>query len=119
MAVVSVEGLLLCPSLVAVGPAHGLESGGVAGVPEMDSDGLIGAISGTLGLPRNGRMLVGGVTVETAVPAGLEADVRVIHRLQVEVVNGSLPPDVGVVVVDDLGDGIMDVDVVYMPLFPR
>ena len=62
-------------------------------------------------------MVVSGHAVEATVPAGLEADVRVIHGLQVEVVNRPLPPDVGGVIVDDLGDGIVDVDVVYMPLF--
>ena len=62
-------------------------------------------------------MVVGLVAVETTIPASLEADVGVIHGLQVEVVNGSFPPDVGEVVVDDLGDGTVDVDVKYMPLF--
>ena len=44
VAVVPAEDLLLCPCLVAVGPAHGVESGRVDGVPEMDADGLIGAV---------------------------------------------------------------------------
>ena len=119
MAIVSAEGLLLCPGVVAVGPAHGVESGGIGGVPEMDADGLIGAISCTRRLSRNWGMVVSGVAVETTVPASLEANVWVIHGLQVEFVNGSRSPDVGGVIVDDLGDGIVDVDVEYMPLFWR
>ena len=83
----------------------------------MDADGLIGAVPCSRGLPRNRRMVVGGVAVEATVPAGLEANVRVIHGLQVEVLDRPLPPDVGGVIVDDLGDGIVDVDVKYMPLF--
>ena len=117
MAVEPAEGLLLCPCVVAVGPTHGVESGGVAGVPEMDADGLIGAIPCRRGLPRNWRMVVVGVAVKTTVPASLEANVGVCHGLQVEVVNRSLSPNVGGVIVDDLGDGIVDVDVKYMPLF--
>lgn len=119
MAVVSVEGLLLCPGVVAVGPAHGVESGGIAGVPEMDADGLIGAISSTRRLSRDWGMAVSRVAVETTVPASLEANVWVIHGLQVEVVNRSVSPDVGGVIVNELGDGIVDVDVEYMPLFWR
>lgn len=60
-------------------------------------------------------MVISGVTVETAVPTSLEADVRVIHGLQVEVVYRSISPDVGGVIVNDLGDGIIDVDVEYVP----
>lgn len=117
VAVVPVERLLLGPGIVAVGPAHGVERGGVAGVPEVDADGLIGTVPGTAGgLPGNGRVVIGGVAVETAVPAGLEADVGVVHGLQVEGVDRSLPPDVGGVVVDHFGDGVVDVDVEYMPL---
>ena len=44
VAVVTVEDLLLCPGVVAVGPAYRVESGGVHAVPEMDADGLIGAV---------------------------------------------------------------------------
>lgn len=119
VAVVPVEGLLLCPEIVAIGPTHGVEGGGVAGVPEMDADGLIGAVPCTRGLPGNGGMVVVGIAVETAVPAGLEADVGIIHGLQVEGVNRSAPPDVGGIVVDDFGDGVVDVDIEYMPLFQR
>lgn len=116
MAVVSVEGLLVCPRIVAVGPAHRIKSSGVAGVPEMDADGLIGAVPCGRGLSRNWGMVVSGVAVETTVPASLEADVGIIHGLQIELVNRSFPPDVSAIIVDDLGDGIVDVDVEYMPL---
>lgn len=119
VAVVPAEDLLLGPCVVAVGPAHGVESGGVAGVPEMYADGLVGAVPCTRGLARNWGMIVGGVAVETTVPASLEADVGIIHGLQIEVVDRSRPPDVGGVIVDDLGDGIVDVDIEYMPLFYR
>ena len=61
-------------------------------------------------------MIVGGVTVEATVPASLEADVRVIHGLQVQSVDGSRAPDIGGVAVDSLRDGIVGVDVEYMPL---
>ena len=62
-------------------------------------------------------MFVGGVAVEATVPASLKPDVRVIHGLQVETVNGSRPPYVCGVIVDDLGDAVVDVDVENMPLF--
>lgn len=119
MAVVPTKGLLFCPCLVAVSPAHGIESGSVAGVPEMDADGLIGAVPRNRGLPRNRGMVVGDVTVETTIPAGLEADVRVIHGLQVECVDRSFPPNVSEVIVDDLGNRVVNVDVEYVPLFKR
>ena len=119
VAIVSVEALLLGPRLVAVGPAHRVETGGVAGVPEMDADGLIGAICCGRGLPRDGGMVVGGLAIETPVPARLEADVGIVHGLQIETVDRSLPPDIGGVIVDDLGDGIVDIDVEYVPLFTR
>lgn len=85
----------------------------------MDADGLIGAIPCSGGLPGEWGMIIGGVAVETTVPASLEADIGVIHCLQIEVVDRSLSPDVGVVIVDDLAEGIVDVDVEYMPLFSR
>ena len=81
MAIVPVESLLLCPRIVAVGPAHGVESAGVAGVPEVDADGLVGAIPGARGLSGDWGMVIGSVAVETAVPACLEPDVRIIHGL--------------------------------------
>ena len=62
-------------------------------------------------------MVVGGVAVETTVPASLEANVGVIHGLQIKSVDRSFPPDVSGVIVDDFGDGVIDVDVEYMPLF--
>ena len=116
VAIVPVEYLLLCPEVVAIGPAHGVESGGVFGVPEMDADGLIGAIHRSRCLPRDGGMVVGGIAVEAAVPASLKAHVWIIHRLQVEVVNRSRSPDIGGVIIDGFHDGIVDVDVEYMPL---
>lgn len=119
VAVVPVEDLLLRPRVFAVGPTHRVESGAVHGVPEMDAHGLIGAVRGGRRLPGDGGMLVGGVAVEAAVPAGLEADIRVIHGLQVEFVDRSWPPDVGAVIADDLGYGIVVADVEYMPLLQR
>ena len=117
VAVVPIEDLLLGPFVGPVGPAHGIKGGGVLPVPEMDADGLIGAVGRSRRLPGDRGMAVGGVAVEAPVPASLEADVGVIHGLQVEAVDGSRRPDVGGVTVDDLGDGIVDVDVENMPLF--
>ena len=119
MAVVPVEVLLRRPGVVAVGPAHGVEGCGVGGVPEMDADGLIGAVASGCGLSGDGGMVVSGVAVEATVPTTLEADVGIIHGLQIQVVQRSFPPDVGGVVVDELNDGIVDVEVEYMPLFQR
>ena len=81
VAVVPVEGLLRLPCVVAVGPAHGVESRGVGGVPKMDTDGLIGAVHRGRRLPGNWRMIVSGVAVKATVPASLEADIGVIHGL--------------------------------------
>lgn len=82
----------------------------------MDADGLIGAVTRSHGLSRDWRMVVGGIAVETTIPAGLKADVRVIHGLQVECIDRSFPPNIGEVVVDDLGNSVVDVDVEYVPL---
>ena len=117
VAVVPAEDLLLCPIIVPVGPTHRVERGAVHGVPQMDAHGLIGAVRGGRRLPGDRGMLVGGVAVEATVPASLEADVRVIHGLQVKIVDRSWPPDIGAVIADDLADGIVGADVVYMPLF--
>ena len=116
MAVVPVEGLLRCPGVIAVGPAHGIKGCGVGGVPQMDADGLIGAVPSGCGLSGHGGMVVSGVAVEATVPTTLEADVGIIHGLQIQVVKRSFPPDVGGVVVYELDDGIVDVEVEYMPL---
>ena len=116
VAVVSIEDLLLRPRIVAVGPTHRVESGAVHSVPEVDSDGLIGAAHCGRRLPRDWGVLVGGVAVETTVPAGLKPNVRVVHGLQVKTVDRSWPPDVGGIIVDDFGDGIVAADVEYMPL---
>lgn len=64
-------------------------------------------------------MLIGGVAVEATVPASLEADIRVIHGLQIQLVDRSWPPDIGAVIADDLGNGIIVADVEYMPLLQR
>lgn len=80
---------------------------------------MIGAVTRSRGLSRDWGMVVGGVAVETTIPTGLEADVRVIHSLQIEGIDRSFPPNVGEVVVDDLGNSIVDVDVEYVPLFRR
>ena len=64
-------------------------------------------------------MLVGGVAVEATVPASLKPNVRVVHGLQVKTVNRSWPPDVGGIIVNDFGDGIVVANVEYMPLPPR
>ena len=85
----------------------------------MDTDGLIGAVTRSRGLSRDWGMVIGGVAVKTTIPAGLEADVRIIHSLQVEGIDWSFPPNVGEVVVDDFGDSVVDVDVEYVPLFKR
>ena len=118
VAVVPVEDLLLGPFVGAVGPAYGVERGRVLPVPQMDADGLVGAVGRRRRLSRDRGVAVGRVAVEAAVPAGLEADVGVVHGLQVEIVDRSGRPDVGSVAVDDLGDGVVDVDVEYVPLFP-
>ena len=117
VAVVSVEDLLLRPRSVAVGPTHGVESGAVHTVPEVDADRLIGAAHCGRRLPRNRGVLVGGVAVEATVPASLKPNVGVVHGLQVKTIDRSWPPDVGGIIVDDLGDGIVIADVEYMPLF--
>ena len=116
VAVVSVEDLLLRPRGVAVGPTHRVESGAVHSVPEMDTDGLIGAAHCGRRLPRDWGVLVGGVAVETTVPASLKPNVGVVHGLQIKIVNRSWPPDVGRIIVDDFGDGVVAADVEYMPL---
>ena len=116
MAVVSIEDLLLRPRIVAVGPTHRVESGAVHSVPEVDSDGLIGAAHCGRRLPRDWGVLVGGVAVETTVPASLKPNIRVVHGLQVKTIDRSWPPDVGGIIVDDFGDGIVAADVEYMPL---
>lgn len=85
----------------------------------MDADGLIGTVPCSRGLSRDWGMVVGGLAVETTVPAGLKADVGVVHSLQVECIDGSIPPNVGEVIVDDLGNSIVDVDIKDVPLFKR
>ncbi len=85
----------------------------------MDADGLIGAVHRGRRLPGDWGMFVGSVAVEATVPASLEADVRVIHGLQIEIVDRSGLPDIGGITVDGLGDGVVDVDVEYMPLLQR
>lgn len=117
MAIVPIKGLLLRPQIVAVSPTYRVEGGGVAGVPEVDADGLVRAVPCGRDLPRDWGMVVGGIAVETTVPASFEADVGVIHGLQVQLINWSRPPDVGTVVVDDLGDGIVGINIEYVPLF--
>ena len=116
VAVVSVEDLLLRPRIVAVGPTHRVESGAVHSVPEMDTDGLVGAAHCGRRLSRDGGVLVGGVAIKPTVPASLKPNVRVVHGLQVQIIDRSWPPDVGGIIVDDLGDGIVAADVEYMPL---
>ena len=82
----------------------------------MDADGLIGAVHRGRRLPGYWGMIICGVAVEATVPASLEADIRVIHGLQVKITDWPSPPNIGGVIVDGLGDGIVDVDVEYMPL---
>ena len=118
VAVVAVEDLLLRPRVVAVGPTHRVESGAIHTVPEMDTDGLIGTGACRRRLPRDGGVLVGGVAVESTVPASLEPNVRVVHRLQVQRIDWSWPPDVGGIIVNDFGDSIVVADIEYMPLPP-
>ena len=85
----------------------------------MDADGLIGAVRCGGRLPGNWGVFVSGVAVEAAVPASLKPDVRIIHGLQVQTVDRSWPPDIGAIIVDNLGDGVVGVDVEYMPLSQR
>ena len=81
VAVVPVEDLLLGPFVRAVGPAHGVERGRILPVPQVDADGLVGAVGRRRRLSGDWGVAVGGVAVEAAVPAGLEADVGVVHGL--------------------------------------
>ena len=82
----------------------------------MDADALVGAARCGRRLPRDWGVLVGGIAVEATVPASFKPNVGVVHGLQVKTINRSWPPDVGGVIVDDFGDGIIVADVEYMPL---
>ena len=114
--VVILEVLLLSPIVATVVPCAGLERGRVASIPEEDADGgvaaaLIGA------LPGYRAVVVGDVRVEAAIPTCLQSHVRVVHGLEVELVEGTGNPDVGRVAVGHFGDGAIDVDVEDVPLW--
>lgn len=85
----------------------------------MDADGLIGTVSCSRGLSRDWSMVVGGLAVETTVPAGLKTDVGVVHSLQIECIDGPFPPNVGEIIADDLGNSIVVADIKDVPLFKR
>ena len=61
-------------------------------------------------------MLVYDIRVEGAVPAGLEANVRVVDRFEIELIEWTWCPDVGAVGVDHFGDGVVDIDIEDVPL---
>ena len=85
----------------------------------MDANGLIRTVPCSRGLSRDWGMVVSDVAVETTIPTGLKADVGVVHSLQVECIDGSFPPNVGEVIVDDLGNSIVVANIKDVPLFKR
>jgi len=115
--IVSIEGLLLAPYSVAIGPTHGIESCRVHGVPEMDADCLIRAVACGWALARDRTMFVCSVRVKAAVPAGFKTNVVIIHCLEIEIIDGAWDPYITHVAIGDLPDCIVGADVKYMPLW--
>lgn len=61
-------------------------------------------------------MIIFSITVEAAVPTCLEAHVGAVHRLDVEVVDGTIAPQVGNIIVYSLSYGVVCIDVEQVPL---
>jgi len=112
---VGVECVLLVPLGGVVCPVDFFQRVWIRAVPEMHSDDRV-LSSGILSSTRDWAVCVVGCAIEGSIPTGLQPYIGMIHSFEIEVVDRAIAPGVCSVVADSFANGVVFVDVEYVPL---